>query len=163
MEIRKAKISDMGEIERIYSAAREYMRANGNPTQWGDSYPPKEKITYDIENGNLYLVVEDEIPHGVFAYIEWEDPTYKEIYFGEWKNSLPYAVMHRMASDGKIHGIGRAALDFCKSKCGNLKADTHKDNKAMQNLLMKNGFLYCGIIHTENGSERLAYQYTYFS
>ena len=105
MEIRKAKISDMGEIERIYSAAREYMRENGNPTQWGDSYPPKEKITDDIENGNLYLVVEDEIPHGVFAYIEWDDPTYREIYFGEWKNALPYAVMHRMASDGKIHGI----------------------------------------------------------
>jgi hypothetical protein len=30
----------------------------------------------------------------------------------------------------------------------------------MQNMLAKNGFVPCGIIRVENGSERIAYQYT---
>ena len=42
----------------------------------------------------------------------------------------------------------------------NVRADTHKDNITMQNMLAKNGFVPCGIIHVENGSERIAYQYT---
>ena len=37
--------------------------------------------------------------------------------------------------------------------------DTHGDNKVMQNLLKKNGFVYCGIIHVEEDNDpRLAYE-----
>ena len=43
---------------------------------------------------------------------------------------------------------------------GNLKIDTHRDNVVMQNMLKKNGFQSCGIIHVQDGSERLAYQKT---
>lgn len=35
---------------------------------------------------------------------------------------------------------------------------THRDNKPMQHVVEQNGFKYCGIIHLENGDERLAYQ-----
>ena len=45
-------------------------------------------------------------------------------------------------------------------QCGNLKIDTHRDNVVMQNMLKKNGFQSCGIIHVQDGSERLAYQKT---
>ena len=160
MTIQKANISDLAEALRIYSAAREYMSAHGNPTQWGGTYPPEEIVRADIEKGNLYLCVEDGKAHGVFAFIEGADPTYAVIEAGAWPDGEPYNVMHRMASDGYVRGIGKAALDFCKEHSGNVRADTHRDNITMQNMLAKNGFVPCGIIHVENGSERIAYQYT---
>ena len=160
MNIRKANMNDLGEALRIYAVAREYMSAHGNPTQWGSTYPPVEIVRADIENGNLYLCCEGEEAHGVFAFIEGADKTYAVIEQGEWPDDEPYNVMHRMASDGAVRGIGKAALDFCKENSGNVRADTHKDNVTMQNMLAKNGFVPCGIIHVENGSERIAYQYT---
>jgi RimJ/RimL family protein N-acetyltransferase len=39
-----------------------------------------------------------------------------------------------------------------------IKADTHKDNRAMQKALYKNGFQYCGIIYLEDNSERIAFE-----
>ncbi len=53
-----------------------------------------------------------------------------------------------------------ASFCLCRalSQCGNLKIDTHRDNKIMQHLLEKNGFKYCGIINTDDGTERMAYQ-----
>ena len=159
MQIRKATLCDLDEIQRVYAYAREYMREHGNPTQWGTSYPPEKRILSDIEKGDLYVCTENEKIHGVFAFIEGDDPTYAVIE-GKWTTDEPYNVMHRMASDGEIRGIGKAALDFCKSHGKNVRADTHKDNITMQNMLAKNGFVPCGIIHVENGSERIAYQYT---
>lgn len=159
MQIRKATIADLSEVQLVYACAREYMRAHGNPTQWGWAYPKEETVISDIKSGNLYVCTESDEIHGVFAFIEGDDPTYAVIE-GKWTTDEPYNVMHRMASDGKIRGIGRAALDFCKSHGKNVRADTHKDNITMQNLLSKNGFVPCGIIRVENGTERIAYQYT---
>jgi RimJ/RimL family protein N-acetyltransferase len=160
MEIRKASITELDTIMSIYAIAREYMRAHGNASQWADNYPPENTVRCDIENGNLYVCIENETIHGVFAFIKGDDPTYQIIEHGKWPDNKPYNVMHRMASDGKTKGIGKAALDFCKANSGNVRADTHKDNITMQNMLAKNGFVPCGIIHVENGSERIAYQYT---
>ena len=159
MQIRKATITDLSEVQRVYACAREYMRAHGNPTQWGWAYPKEETVISDIKSGNLYVCTESDEIHGVFTFIEGDDPTYAVI-DGKWTTDEPYNVMHRMASDGKIRGIGRAALDFCKAHGKNVRADTHKDNITMQNLLSKNGFVPCGIIRVENGTERIAYQYT---
>ena len=56
----------------------------------------------------------------------------------------------------------QTAVDFCFNECfkmfPSLKIDTHKDNIPMQKVLLRNGFKFCGIIHLENGDERLAYQ-----
>ena len=39
--IRKATPADRPEILEIYSRARQFMRETGNPSQWGDTYPPR--------------------------------------------------------------------------------------------------------------------------
>ena len=39
-----------------------------------------------------------------------------------------------------------------------MRIDTHKDNKTMQRLILKNGYEYCGIIFVEDGTERLAFE-----
>ena len=47
--VRKAEKSDIEEILKIYAGAREFMKKNGNPTQWGDSWPLDEDIEKNID------------------------------------------------------------------------------------------------------------------
>lgn len=112
----------------------------------------------DIVGGNCFCVENGE--HrvvGTFSLIFGEDPTYKIIRKGHWLNDLPYATIHRMASDGSVRGVAETCLDFCFKRADNLRADTHADNKVMQTVLKKHGFHYCGRINCWNGTERLAF------
>ncbi len=67
-------------------------------------------------------------------------------------------TLHRVAGDGKAHGIFDAIAKFCEQKISHLRIDTHEDNKVMQHLIEKNGFQRCGIIYVEDGSPRIAYE-----
>ena len=157
MEIRNAMISDMGEIEVIYERAREYMKSTGNPTQWGAVYPSRDLILSDLEKGELFVLTEGDIIDGVFVFTGGSDPTYDKIN-GQWLDSLFYRAVHRVASAGRIRGFLSIVMDYCFSKCNNIKIDTHENNIVMQKALEKYGFQRCGIIYLENGEERIAYQ-----
>ena len=63
-----------------------------------------------------------------------------------------------IAGDGKTKGVGSFCINWAFEKCGNMKIDTHADNKPMQNLLLKLGFKKCGIIYIADGSQRVAFQ-----
>ena len=158
MDIRLAVSNDFSRVREIYAAARAYMKENGNPEQWGDSYPEDELIRGDIEAENLYLCVEGMEILGVFFYAEGADPTYQRIYNGRWLNEESYGVIHRIAVAARQRGVASFCFDYALARCKNLKIDTHRDNLPMQRSLEKNGFVYCGIIHLENGDERVAYQ-----
>ena len=159
MNIRKAEQKDLEKILEIYAYARDFMKRTGNPTQWGDEYPKEEMLRDDIEKGNLYVCEENDGIKGVFAFIAGIEPTYSYIEKGSWKNDEPYGTVHRIASCGeaKIFGL---CIDFCKSKIENVRIDTHFDNKIMQRLIERNGFEKCGVIYVEDGSPRIAYQFT---
>lgn len=60
MNIRLAEEKDLLNILKIYENARQFMKANGNPDQWKDNYPPKELIENDIKEHKYLRVVEDE-------------------------------------------------------------------------------------------------------
>ena len=156
MKIRLANKEDLKAIEQIYENARQFMRSNGNFSQWGNSYPSVGIIQADIKQKCLY-VVEDEAIQAVFTLIMGEDPTYLEI-DGAWLNDRSYATLHRIASRGTQKGIFKLIIEFSWSICPNLRIDTHKDNKPMRHLIEKNGFVYCGIIIVGDGTPRLAYQ-----
>ncbi len=158
--IRKASIDDLDRILAVYESARRFMRATGNMTQWTGGYPSREVATADIAAGHAYLCEENGLLLAVFCYIEGEDPTYRIIYDGAWRNDRPYAVIHRIAVADAARGRGVAGFifDFCFEKCKNLKIDTHRDNIPMQRALLKNGFVRCGMIYLLNGDERIAYQ-----
>ncbi|NLW22534.1 MAG: GNAT family N-acetyltransferase [Tissierellia bacterium] len=160
MEIRKSTYDDVYRMLEIFKEAREFMKENGNPNQWGEAYPPKSLLLQDIEEGNSYVCIKDGIIVGTFYYKEGEDPTYKKIYDGQWLNDKPYGVVHRIATARGTRGVGSFCLDWCFNQSGNLKIDTHRDNIPMQRLLAKLGFNRCGIIYIENGEERIAYQKT---
>ena len=153
---RGAVRGDLPQILKIYAHARAVMKASGNPTQWGDNFPPQELLEEDIDSNRLFLYVVNGQIEAVFAFILGADPTYAAIEDGQWlDDTLPYGTVHRLASAGKHKGVASAVLDWSMEHCQSLRADTHADNKIMQHLLEKNGFTRCGIIHVADGSPRL--------
>jgi RimJ/RimL family protein N-acetyltransferase len=156
MRIRRAETKDLAAINALYAAARAFMAANGNPAQWKNGKPTPERAAADVRDGNSYVCNGDgDAVLGVFVFIQGDDPTYRVIQ-GAWLDEAPYGVVHRIASGA--HGVGAFCLDWCFARCGNIRIDTHRDNLPMRRLLAKLGYQYCGIIHLEDGDERLAYQ-----
>ena len=87
------------------------------------------------------------------------EPTYRRITDGAWLDDSPYGVVHRIASDGSVKGIGTFCIHWAYEQCGHLRIDTHGDNAVMQNLLKKLGFVHCGTIFVEEDHDpRLAYE-----
>lgn len=155
-----AEEKDLEEILKIYSYARKFMKNTGNPNQWKDGNPALKVLMNDIAKQQLYTVKDGNRIHGVFAFVIGEDPTYATISRGAWLSDTVYGTIHRVAGDGKIKGLFTLILDFCSRKISHLRIDTHEDNKIMQHLIEKNGFVKCGIIHVADGSPRIAYEKT---
>ncbi len=157
--IRPARADELAAVEAIYAAARRFMAANGNASQWGDAYPPTELLASDIEKGQLYVLDCGGAPHGVFAFIGGEEPTYARIEGRGWLSDAPYRTIHRLAADGAVKGVFARCISYCKQRCGHLRIDTHENNRVMRHLIEKHGFAPCGTIWVQDGSPRLAYEY----
>ena len=166
MHIRTAKPEDLNRIMDIYTNARAFMAANGNPKQWGaTNWPPEALIRQDIaqEKCHVCCVTEEnnEYIAGVFYYDFGHDidATYRTITDGAWLSDTPYGVVHRIASDGKTKGVGTFCINWALEQSGHLRIDTHGDNQVMQNLLSKLSFTKCGIIYVvEDNDPRFAYE-----
>ena len=160
IEIRKTQLEEIDILMEIFEQAKRIMRKDGNMKQWTGNYPSIEIVTKDIQNGNSYVCLNETGEMiGTFAFIPGNDPTYAQIYEGEWlEDTLPYGVIHRLASTEESKGVATACLQWCYEQIPNLRADTHRDNNILQYILKKHGFHYCGIIFLANGDERLAFQ-----
>lgn len=156
--IRLAVIEDLPTILNIYEYARSFMKKNGNATQWNDNFPPEDLLKKDIECGQLYVYEEENIIHGVFAFIIGKDETYEHIENGKWLSNSLYGTIHRVASDGKMKGLLNKIICYCKKQINHLRIDTHSNNKIMQHIILKNGFIKCGTIYVEDGSPRIAFE-----
>ena len=157
--IREATPTDIPEIMKVVDAAKGIMRQSGNMHQWGEGYPSEAVIAADMERNGGFVVEDEKKIVGYFAFLQSPDPTYAKIYEGKWiDDTLPYHVVHRIASNPDAHGIFSSIMDFCFSHDTNIRIDTHRDNKIMQHVILKQGFSYCGIIYLLSGDERLAYQ-----
>lgn len=170
--IRLAEMADFPQILTIYRKAREFMKENGNPSQWGDTFPREEVLRNDIEEKkHLYVITrgekDAEIIAGVFALIIGPDPTYAVIkpYGGDppentgfWLDESLYGTIHRLASGGRAHGIFAEAIAYSRRQIAHLRIDTHADNLIMQSLIARAGFSRRGIIYTDDGSPRIAYE-----
>ena len=156
--VRNAQMEDFPRIEEIYVFARKYMAENGNPSQWGKTNPPRERLLQDIEEQKLYVVEDRAGIHGVFFYMIGEDPTYGVIVGGNWTQDGVYGTIHRIAGDGS-GGVLRTAVEFARTQCPYVRIDTHENNHTMHAGLQKLGFRKCGMIYIADGSERIAYDY----
>ncbi len=156
--IQPAGLSQLDQILDMYGRARQFMADHGNPTQWPEGYPSRELVAGDIGAGAMFACMDGKELAAVFYYRQGEEPDYENIREGSWLNREPYGVVHRITTGGGRRGAGSFCLNWAWQQCGNLKIDTHRDNVVMQNMLKKNGFVYCGLIRGRDGGERLAYQ-----
>ena len=154
--IRTALPADWEDIMEIYAIARGFMKTAGNPTQWGDTFPPKELIREDLALKRNYVVELEGRVQAVFAMIPGVDPTYVKIE-GAWLNDEPYAAVHRVASRGEVKGLTGMILDWALEQYDSIRIDTHDDNIPMQRALKSAGFTPCGRIWCEDGTPRIAY------
>ena len=157
LEIRKTNHEDLEDLKRVFDHARKYMKDTGNPTQWSDNRPDMSLIMTDIENGESYVVENDGNVVATFACISGIEPTYIDI-DGKWLNDDEYVTIHRIASDGSCKGIFDHVIDYVKRFGKDIRIDTHIDNETMLHLIEKNGFVRCGIIIVDDGTERIAFQ-----
>ena len=162
MEIRKSTEADVPRMMELYRSARQFMAEHGNPNQWGPTnWPPEDLIHQDIAAGNSYVCTENGWVVGTFYFIQGKDiePTYAHIEDGKWEDPRPYGVIHRLAGDHSVKGVGAFCLTWAFDQCGHLRVDTHGDNVVVQNLLMKLGFERRGIIYViEDDYPRIAYE-----
>ncbi|WP_314967688.1 GNAT family N-acetyltransferase [Phocaeicola abscessus] len=157
--IREAEPKDLLALMQLFEYARRFMELTGNPHQWVDGYPQRALMEKEIAAGHCFVCLDGRGRIvGTFCFIVGDDPTYALIENGHWLNEEPYGTIHRLASDGTVRGVGDACIAWCLERMPNLRADTHEDNRVMQNLLRKNGFKTCGTIYTHNGTPRLAFQ-----
>lgn len=163
MLVRTATTADLDRIMEIYARARAFMAATGNPHQWGPTnWPPVELVRNDIETGKGHVCEHEGRVVGVFYFDQGEDvePTYQQIEDGAWLDDSPYGVVHRIASDGIVRGVGAFCLAWALEQCGgHMRIDTHGDNVVMQRLVERLGFVRCGTIYVEEDDyPRIAYE-----
>lgn len=163
MAIRKAVKDDIAAIMACIADAQRFLRSLG-VDQWQDGYPTADIIENDIESEHSF-VVEQSGEVVATAVISFDgEPTYSTIE-GEWLNSNPYAVIHRLAVLDLARGKGYAKelFDYAESLCqerqiADIRVDTHADNRVMQRLLSQLEYRYCGEITLTSGAKRIALQ-----
>ena len=157
--IRKTLDTDIPAVMAIYDAARAFMRAHGNATQWPEGTPSAEQLAADIAAGGSYVCEVDGRVVATFAFLPGPDACYDVIEDGQWRSDTPYAVLHRVASDGTVHGIAAAMFAFAKERADHLRIDTHADNLPMQGASMKAGFERAGVVYVSDGTPRVAFDW----
>lgn len=159
--IRKATVSDIDLILRMYDHSRTVMRADGNTVQWV-GYPTCADVVEDIRREVSYIVEAGDRGEAIatFALVPGIEPTYAHIDHGRWVTpDLPYSTLHRLAAMSGTSGIADIAFRFAKEHCDYLRVDTHHSNRPMRHILEKQGFVYCGVIYMPDGSPRDAYEW----
>ena len=117
IKIRKTQPTDIAILMDIFEQAKHIMRKDGNMLQWRGNYPSREIVIADIEQGNSYVCTDDtEEIIGTFAFIRGNDPTYTHIYEGNGEDTLPYGVIHRLASTEHSKGVANAACNGATNK-----------------------------------------------
>lgn len=178
-KVKSAALADLPQILAVYERARQFMKANGNESQWGlpspgkSVWPSEETLVERINEGTLYLCVTDsclqtevcgveqdavcvtdtsgEKIAAVFGYAIGEDPVYRTIFDGSWpEGSEHYGTIHMIASANIVRGAASFCFDWALQQCNVLRIDTHPNNKPMRSLLEKCGFSYCGKIIFED-------------
>ena len=165
IQFRKTEEKDLDAILKMVDAAKEYLKGQGIP-QWQDGYPNRESFQIDIEKESSYVLEENGELVGTMAIYFDGDTSYNKIYNGNWlSENQPYAAIHRVVVDANRKGRGLAgkmveeAVKICLEKgIFSIKNDTHRLNCSMQKMLVKNGFIRCGIIYLENGEERIGFE-----
>lgn len=156
-----AELKDVSVCYGIIEDGRAFQQEQGF-VQWTEKYPNRDTILEDIQNQKGYVIKSDQEILG-YMLIDFDgEPAYDNIN-GAWRVDAPYGVIHRMAFSKNARGKGIADKAFAMidkicldNNVPYIRIDTGFENKRMQHILEKNGYVKCGTIIFQGG-EFLAY------
>lgn len=165
MKLIPATSNHKEEILACLEEARTYFKKANIPQWQNPNYPCMFDVENDILNENAYVVIQQDHVVACAAILVEDDPNYQVIE-GEWICNGTYGVIHRIAVLSEMKGKEIASYFFQYAKmlakqagCMSLRIDTHEQNHAMRRWIEKCGFQYCGIIHVEDGTPRMAFEF----
>lgn len=163
--LRLAEQGEEAAAMEIIDQAKAFLKYQGID-QWQTGYPDHGCIRGDILSRKGYFLLDSAENILGYLCIDFDgEPAYKELR-GSWlsQGDTGYAVVHRLAFADAARGKGFAGEVFrlVEHKCAenhirSIRCDTDADNQIMKNLLVKNGFTYCGTIWFDN-SVKIAYE-----
>ncbi len=168
MDFRIAVENDLSRIWEITGMAKAQLKRLGLD-QWQTGYPSLEIWLEDIGLESCFVVEDEGLILGAFAYQVSPDVSYGLIENGAWLADGPYASMHRVIVADGCKGKGLAGKMFAygfsmaeRDGFGSVRIDTHPGNLPMQHALKKAGFQACGDIYLavgpEKGQRRIAFE-----
>lgn len=164
LHFRQGSTADIDRIMTLVAEAQAWFASQGID-QWQDGYPTRAIIEQDITLGRNYVVEYKGVIIATLSIAFDGEPTYANIYDGEWLREAPYAVVHRVmvANEMKRKGVAREVLTFVEELCAeksvrDIRIDTHSDNLPMRKMLKKLEYTHCGRIKLVSGAWREAYQ-----
>lgn len=145
--IRKAEMKDLESIMEILKKIIIEMHMYNN-FQWDINYPQAENFTTDIEKGDLFVSVKENMVVG-FICINRDEP--REYEGLKWSSTEDALVIHRMgvSPDYRNAGIGAELVRFAEELSRSLdvkylKTDTYSSNTKAQGLFQKLGYSFVG-------------------
>jgi len=106
--------------------------------------------------GNTLVLVQENEVLGSAALVSGSDPTYQEIFDGQWLTmNADYLAIHRVSVAQGHHGEGiseRLLRELIREadqvrEIESVRIDTHPQNKAMQYVIEKCGFVRTGSVN----------------
>ena len=162
MKLRLVKIHEVDKAMEIINVAKKHLKQQGI-NQWQLGYPDYKCIRQDIKEKKGFFIADEDKILGYLCIDYDGEPAYSRLN-GVWQNDGKYVVVHRMAftENARGKGVSDTVLDLVEEMSKqkgiySFRVDTDADNKKMQHILMKNGFMLRGTIWFDN-SEKIAFE-----
>jgi len=157
MIILPAKSSDLQDIKKLTEACAVAMQQK-QIFQWNEHYPSLEKLSADIEKGELYVLKSENEIKGIIVLTDFMDEEYHSV---EWiTESGKNLYIHRLATHPEYwgEGYGRILMDFAENyarqnKYISVRLDTFSQNKRNQKFYESRGYRRLGDIFFPKQSE----------
>ena len=155
MIIRKAEISDLENIMKMYKSCVAGMIENGID-QWDETYPNAEFISEDLLANTYYIALENEEIIGGINIDQNQDETYLAI---DWQDkSNQFLVVHRLAVKAEFwkNGIGKSLMLFTENLVSekglnSIRLDTYSGNPKTMEFYLRLGYTKLGHIYLKEG------------
>jgi ribosomal protein S18 acetylase RimI-like enzyme len=149
MQIRLATQDDLATLMALLRRVVPLMLAAGNH-QWDVNYPNESVFERDVALAQLWVAEIESGIAGVAALTVDQEPEYAQ---ADWDMSAKALVVHRLAVDPALRGVGVASALMKKAeeialerKFAVVRVDTNTENTATQRLFPKLGYRLAGEI-----------------
>lgn len=160
--IRKATVLDLNSIMQITKACAKHM-INQQIYQWNEHYPNRNAFKNDVQRGELYVYMQNNICMGCIVITTIKDVEYVPI---DWLTKDKNIYIHRLAVHPKYQGKGIAqqmmtfAENYAKTNgYFSVRLDTFSQNKRNQKFYETRGYKRLGNIYFPKQSKHPFYCY----